>query len=119
MNTPITIRLQPGETISQALIEEFEKGDSVRHGIANVLTYLASAFDVVSTCDAAATLHQLATELNAPSVLSLALAGDKDAARRFLYEAGITDKHGQLLPPYQSEELNNLKKGLSITTETP
>ena len=94
-------------TRAQRLIEEFEEGDSVRHGIANVLTHLASAFDVVSTCDAAATLHQLATELNAPSVLSLALAGDKDAARRFLYEAGITDEHGQLLPPYQSEELND------------
>ena len=41
----------------------------------------------------------------APSLLTRALAGDKEAARQFLYEAGFTDKEGNLRPPYCSEKL--------------
>jgi len=40
----------------------------------------------------------------APSLLTCALAGDKEAACQFLYEAGFTDKEGNLRPPYCSEE---------------
>jgi hypothetical protein len=30
------------------------------------------------------------------------MKGDWKAARQFLYDAGFTDQHGQLLPQYQS-----------------
>jgi hypothetical protein len=53
------------------------------------------------------TLDELAAELTAPTLLDRALDGDKDAARQFLYEAGFTDEHGQLRPPYKSEDLND------------
>ena len=55
---------------AQRLIEEFEEGESVRHGIAKVLTHLACAFDVC--CDGeyesmvgvpVSTLYELAAEL--------------------------------------------------------
>jgi hypothetical protein len=48
----------------------------------------------------------MAKELEAPCLLTRALAGDKDAARQFLFEAGFTDEHGQLTGPYKSENLD-------------
>jgi hypothetical protein len=32
------------------------------------------------------------------------MAGDREAARQFLCEAGFTDADGQLLPQYQAQE---------------
>jgi hypothetical protein len=99
---------------AQRLIDEFEEGQSVRHGIAKVLTHLAYAFDTICEGDGesligvpVSTLDELAAELTAPTLLDRALDGDKDAARQFLYEAGFTDEHGQLRPPYKSEDLND------------
>jgi hypothetical protein len=46
----------------------------------------------------------LATELTAPSLLTRALNGDKEAARQFLFEAGFTDKDGNLHPRYRSHD---------------
>ena len=94
---------------AQRLIEEFELGESVREGIANVLLHLAVdwfSYDDDTTLQGfrCSTLEDMAEELTAPSLLDRALAGDKDAARQFLYEAGFTDKHGKLRPPYCSEE---------------
>ena len=44
------------------------------------------------------------TSPTVPPELTRALNGDKEAARQFLYEAGFTDKEGNLRPPYRSEE---------------
>ncbi len=97
---------------AQRLIDEFEEGDDVRHGIANVLKHLASVWDSYSdgeecwhgvTTD---TLEDFMIELIAPTLLDRALAGDKTAAKQFLHEAGFTDKHGKLRPPYYSEDLD-------------
>jgi hypothetical protein len=91
---------------AQRLIEEFEEGKSVRHGIANVLTHLVEAWGDSESWYAvpASTLEHLATELRAPCLLTRALAGDKEAARRFLHEAGFTDEHGNLHPRYCSHD---------------
>jgi hypothetical protein len=91
---------------AQRLIEEFEEGESVRHGIANVLTHLADAYGDPESWYAipASTLVQLAAELTAPTMLDRALAGDKEAARQFLFEAGFTDEHGNLHPRYCSHD---------------
>ena len=43
----------------------------------------------------------LAASLTAPTLLERAMAGDATAAKRFLHEAGFTDKQGQWLPQYQ------------------
>jgi hypothetical protein len=95
---------------AQRLIDEFEEGESVRHGIARVLAHLAYAFDMI--CDGegesmvgvpVSTLDELAAELTAPTLLDRALAGDKAAARQFLFEAGFTDASGQLAPPYRDD----------------
>jgi hypothetical protein len=93
---------------AQRLIDESEEGQSVRHGIANVLTHLAGAYGDQESWYAipASTLVRLAEELTAPDLLTRALEGDKDAARQFLHEAGFTDKHGKLRPPYCSEDLD-------------
>jgi hypothetical protein len=98
---------------AQRLIDEFEEGESVRHGIAKVLTHLAYAFDVYCVGEyesmigvPVSTLEELAAELTAPDLLTRALGGDKEAARQFLHEAGFTDKHGKLRPPYCSEDLD-------------
>lgn len=96
---------------AQHLIEEFEEGQDTRYGIANVLLYLVLAWDNHSNeagvvgvrCS---TLKEMAEELMAPCLLTRALAGDKDAARQFLFEAGFTDEHGQLTGPYKSENLD-------------
>jgi len=94
---------------AQRLIDEFEEGQNIRHGIARVLTHLANNYgDIVSWYAVPASiLVQLATELTAPTLLDRALDGDKDAARQFLNEAGFTDEFGQLRPPYRSEDLND------------
>jgi len=94
---------------AQRLIDEFEEGQSIRHGIAKVLTHLANNYGDMESWYAvpASTLVQFAAELTAPTLLDRALDGDKDAARQFLYEAGFTDEHGQLRPPYKSEDLND------------
>jgi hypothetical protein len=94
---------------AQRLIDEFEEGQSIRHGIARVLMHLANNYGNMVSWYAvpASTLVQIAAELTAPTLLDRALDGDKDAARQFLYEAGFTDEFGQLRPPYQSEDLND------------
>lgn len=94
---------------AQRLIDEFEEGQSIRHGIAKVLTHLANNYGDMKSWHAvpASTLVQFAAELTAPTLLDRALDGDKDAARQFLYEAGFTDEFGQLRPPYKSEDLND------------
>jgi hypothetical protein len=88
---------------AQRLIDEFEEGDSVRQGLANVLTHLAYAFGDPESWYAvpAKTLDDLADELTAPTLLERAMNGDAIAAKRFLHEAGFTDKQGQWLPQYQ------------------
>ena len=64
---------------AQRLIDEFEEGGSVRHGIAKVLTHLTDNYGDVESWYAvpASTLVQLAAELTAPCLLTRALAGDK------------------------------------------
>ena len=95
---------------AQRLIEEFEEGESVREGIANVLLHLAVTWDNYSDGDecwhgvTVDTLEEFATELTAPTLLDRALAGDKEAARRFLHEGGFTDEHGNLHPRYCSHD---------------
>jgi hypothetical protein len=95
---------------AQRLIEEFEYGESVQEGIANVLLHLAVTWDNYSDGDeywhgvTTDTLEMLATELTAPSLLTRALNGDKEAARQFLFEAGFTDKDGNLHPRYRSHD---------------
>lgn len=95
---------------AQRLIEEFEYGESVREGIANVLLHLAATWDNYSDGDecwhgvTVDTLEEFATELTAPSLLTRALGGDKEAARQFLHEAGFTDEHGNLHPRYCSHD---------------
>jgi hypothetical protein len=94
---------------AQRLIDEFEEGESVRHGIAKVLTHLAGAYGDPESWYAvpAGTLEQFAAELTAPTLLDRALARNKAAAQQFLHEAGITDEHGKLKPPYCSEDLDD------------
>ena len=94
---------------AQRLIEEFEYGASVREGIANVLLHLAVTWDSYSDDTTlvgvwCSTLEEMAEELTAPSLLTRALAGDKHAARQFLFEAGFTDEHGNLHPRYCSDD---------------
>ena len=94
---------------AQRLVDEFAEGatsGSIAHGIANVLQHLAD-----TECDAeswyevpASTLVHLAADLRAPTLLDRALAGDPEAARRFLREAGFIDADGQLAPQYRSPE---------------
>jgi hypothetical protein len=101
MNNHLTSR-------AQRFIEEFELGSTTRHGIANVLEHLAEAWDgeriiPVSLLHAISELHAISDELTAPTLLDRALAGDKDAARQFLYEAGFIDEDGNLHPRYSSE----------------
>jgi hypothetical protein len=97
---------------AHCLIEEFKEGKSVREGLANVLTHLANVWysysdDTTLQGVRCSTLEDMAEELTAPTLLDRALDGDKDAARQFLYEAGFTDKHGRLRPPYRSEDLDD------------
>jgi hypothetical protein len=92
---------------AQRLIEEFDESEDVRQGIAAVLKHLANTHDSYSDGDefwhgvTTTTLDDLAAELTEPTLLDLALAGDCQAARQFLLDAGFTDQHGQLLPQFQ------------------
>jgi hypothetical protein len=62
----------------------------------------------ITTCEQIrADFLAIAAELTAPTLMERALAGDKDAARQFLFEAGFTDEHGQLTGPYKSEQTND------------
>jgi len=99
---------------AQRLIEEFGEGEDVRHGIANVLRHIAYAFQ--SYCDGegesltgvpVSTLEDLVLELEAPTLLDRALAGDKAAAKQFLMEMGVIDESGQLTGPYKPEEADD------------
>ena len=97
---------------AHCLIEEFEYGESIREGIANVLLHLAVTWDNYSDGDehwhgvTTDTLEELAAELTAPTLLDRALAGDRAAARQFLQEAGFVDEHGQLTAPYRPENFD-------------
>lgn len=95
-------------TRSQRLINEFHEGStwhggfSIRHGLAWVLRHLADTeADYINdeSCYAVSVnvLTDLANDLNAPSLLDRALAGDKQAARQFLLEEGFIDGDGNLL----------------------
>jgi hypothetical protein len=97
---------------AQRLIEEFQEGESLREGIANVLLHLAAAWDSYSDDTTlhgvrASVLEDFAEELTAPTLLDRALAGDRAAAREFLQELGMIDADGQLLPPYRPEDLQD------------
>jgi len=46
-------------------------------------------------------IPSIAAELEAPTLLECAINGDSNAAKKFLHEAGFTDKQGQWLPQYQ------------------
>ena len=96
-------------TRAQRLINEFEEGaafaggHSIRHGIAAVLRHLVAAEADPESWGAvpANRLDALADALTAPTLLERAMSGDASAAKRFLHEAGFTDKQGQWLPQYQ------------------
>jgi hypothetical protein len=99
---------------AQRLIDEFDYGESVRYGIANVLRHLSCDFCVYCEGEGesmvgvpVATLLELATELTAPTLLERALDGDRAAALQFLQEVGFVDANGQLRSPYRPEDLNN------------
>ncbi|MFZ9848961.1 MAG: hypothetical protein ACO3FA_00935 [Vulcanococcus sp.] len=96
---------------AQRLIDEFNQGaaftggHSVRHGLAAVLRHVADTEGDPESWDAVPfwRLEQLADALTAPTLLDRAMAGDANAARQFLREAGFTDERGQWLPQYQPE----------------
>jgi hypothetical protein len=96
---------------AQRLIEEFEYGESVREGIANVLLHLAVTWDNYSDGDeywhgvTTDTLEELATELTAPTLLDRALAGDPEASRQILQKMGVIDANGQLTEQYRPYEV--------------
>jgi len=94
---------------AQRLLDEFEKGKSVRHGIANVLMHLVHAWSDPESWYGvpASILEQLADDLTAPTVHARPLAGDQAAVNRVLRELKIIDEHGQLRPPYRPEDLND------------
>ena len=93
-------------TRAQRLVDEFEEGAaftggfSIRHGLAAVLQHLADT-DGDWDSEPARVLRQHADALTAPTLLERAMGGDATAARRFLHQAGFTDKEGHLLPQYQ------------------
>jgi hypothetical protein len=98
---------------AQELIDQFEDGEDVRHGIANVLDYLANYHDSYSSGDeywhgvTVDLLQDLAEELTAPTVLERALGGDRCAAKQFLQAMGVIGADGQLISPYRPEDLND------------
>ena len=92
-------------TRAQRLIDEFTEGaastgrHSIRHGIAQVLCHIADTEAPESV--PFWRLEQLAADLTAPTLLERAMAGDREAARQFLREAGFTDEQGEWLPQFQ------------------
>ena len=101
------------------ILDEFTEGAyrgerhiSIRYGLARVLRHLADTEAGYSDEESwyavpANTLTDLADALEAPTLLDRAMAGDKQAARQFLHEAGFTDQHGQWLPQFQPQETND------------
>ena len=102
-------------TRAQRLVDEFEEGAaftggfSIRHGLAAVLQHLADT-DGDWDSEPARVLRQHADALTAPTLLERAMGGDATAARRFLHQAGFTDKEGQWLPQYQPLAENDLEQ---------
>jgi hypothetical protein len=97
---------------AQRLIEEFEQGEDVRHGLAKVLTHLANAWDSYSDDGTLqgvrdVVLEDFADELTAPTLLDRALAGDRQAARQFLRDLGMIDEHGQLTGIYAPKPIDD------------
>lgn len=98
-------------TRAQRLVDEFHEGATwdgaydIRRGIAWVLRHLADTEGdpVVEGVVPVYKLQNLADALEAPTLLDRAMAGDAQAARQFLYQAGFTDMRGQWLPQYQQE----------------
>jgi hypothetical protein len=107
------------ESRVQRLIEEFEDGAalefggfSIGHGIAATLKHIVDTEATYADSESsysvpACVLEEMVEALTAPTLMERALAGDKDAARQFLFEAGFTDEHGQLTGPYKSEQSND------------
>jgi hypothetical protein len=102
------------EARADRILDEFTEGayrgerhTSIRHGLARVLRHLADTEAGYADEESwyavpANTLTDLADALEAPTLLDRAMAGDKQAARQFLHEAGFTDASGNWLPQYQS-----------------
>jgi hypothetical protein len=96
---------------AQRLVDEFLEGaastggHSVRHGIAQVLRHIVDTYGAPGCWGFVPnrTLWDLAADLTAPTIFDRALAGDPQAARQFLREAGFTDGHGELLPRFRPE----------------
>ena len=96
------------EARADRILDEFTEGAyrSIRHGLARVLHHLVDTEACYSDEESwyavpANTLTDLADVLEAPTLLDRAMAGDKQAARQFLHEAGFTDASGNWLPQYQ------------------
>lgn len=101
---------------AQRLVDEFEDaalldagGYHVPRGIAAVLRHLADTEGMYAgdeSCCAVpvSLLNEFADKLSEPSLFERAMNGDAAAAKQFLHEAGFTDKHGNLLPQYQTPE---------------
>ena len=106
------------DTRAQRLLDEFNAGAtwrggfSVQWGIAWVLRHIADIEAGYADSESfyaipARTLETLADALTAPTLLDRAMAGDKQAARQFLHEAGFTDAGGNWLPHFQPLEEDN------------
>ena len=100
------------EARAQRLVDEYLEGlastggHSVRHGIAQLLQHIADTEcieGIWADSVSASTLEALAADLAAPTLLGRAMAGDRQAARQFLREAGFTDDRGELLPHLRPE----------------
>ena len=103
------------------ILDEFTEGAyrgerhiSIRYGLARVLRHLADTEAGYSDEESwyavpANTLTDLADALEAPTLLEQAMAGDKQAARQFLHEAGFTDADGNWLPQYQPLSTTEMK----------
>lgn len=98
---------------AQRLIEEFEEGESVRHGISNVLMHLAVVWSDPENWEVvpAKTLEDLAVELIAPTLLERALEGDPEASRQVLQQMGVIDANGQLTERYRPYQVTDPTSG--------
>lgn len=99
-------------TRAQRLIDEFENAtcachdeNKARFGIAAVLRHIVDTEvrhgDAMFSFVPTPILEDLANALETPTLLERAINGDSNAAKKFLHEAGFTDKQGQWLPQYQ------------------
>ena len=97
---------------AQRLVREFEEGGrGARFGLARVLQHLVT--DYCTCLDGETdgrlyvseeTIDALVEELTAPTLLDLALAGDKAASLQVLQEMGVLDADGQLTERYRSDD---------------